>query len=134
TTVADELISNLTARGANQIVTAPSRPAESSGKHVAQHLLDTLATFGIAGPATDWSGFSRLRRPRQPGFQAVRAPRVAIHPGSGSSRKNWPAPRFALVAEQLSRATSAKVTLLTGPADTELMDSFVGTPALRGTI
>ena len=41
-------------------------------------------------------------------------PVLAMHPGSGSLAKNWPAQRFAAVAGQLR---SARLLLLSGPAD-----------------
>jgi ADP-heptose:LPS heptosyltransferase len=45
------------------------------------------------------------------------APAVAIHPGSGSPAKNWPAERFAAVASHLRRKLGARVLLLSGSAD-----------------
>ena len=46
------------------------------------------------------------------------APRfVAIHPGSGAPRKNWPADRFAALAERL--AAGRPFLLIEGPADAE---------------
>ncbi len=46
------------------------------------------------------------------------APRfVAIHPGSGAPRKNWPADRFAALAERLAAGRS--FLLVEGPADAE---------------
>ena len=42
-------------------------------------------------------------------------PRVAIHPGSGGRRKNWPAERFAEVAAALL-ADGHGVVGLAGPA------------------
>jgi ADP-heptose:LPS heptosyltransferase len=42
---------------------------------------------------------------------------LALHPGSGSPRKNWPAERFRALAERLSPA--ARFLLVEGPADEE---------------
>ena len=42
---------------------------------------------------------------------------VAVHPGSGSPAKNWPAQRFAAVAQHLQRERGARVLLVSGPAD-----------------
>jgi ADP-heptose:LPS heptosyltransferase len=39
-----------------------------------------------------------------------------IHPGSGSSRKNWPVARFAEVARRIERA-GARPLVLAGPAE-----------------
>jgi len=42
---------------------------------------------------------------------------VAIHPGSGSAAKNWPAERFAAVAQQVRKERGMQVLLVSGPAD-----------------
>ena len=42
---------------------------------------------------------------------------VAIHPGSGSAAKNWPAQRFAEVARYLQSERRARILLAGGPAD-----------------
>lgn len=42
---------------------------------------------------------------------------VAIHPGSGSTRKNWPAERFLDVAARLRNEHGRTVVWLTGPAE-----------------
>ncbi|MBI3978476.1 MAG: glycosyltransferase family 9 protein [Chloroflexi bacterium] len=43
---------------------------------------------------------------------------IAIHPGSGGARKNWPAERFAAVADALLRRGES-VLIVAGPADGE---------------
>jgi heptosyltransferase III len=47
---------------------------------------------------------------------------VAIHPGSGSSLKNWPVQRFAAVADALR--SGRDWLLVEGPADTALCESL----------
>ncbi|MBI1746131.1 MAG: glycosyltransferase family 9 protein [Acidobacteria bacterium] len=42
---------------------------------------------------------------------------LAIHPGSGSLRKCWPAEQFAELANELEDRRQAKVLLIEGPAD-----------------
>ena len=51
--------------------------------------------------------------------RSVRGPFVAIHPGSGSARKNWPADRFAAVARRLREESRREVVWLAGPAELE---------------
>jgi heptosyltransferase III len=53
----------------------------------------------------------------------VRGGFVALHPGSGSVRKNWPMERFAEIARRL-RNSGRQVVWLAGPAERER-----GTPA-----
>ncbi len=49
----------------------------------------------------------------------VDGPFVAIHPGSGSPRKNWPRERFAELAHTLRVARGLRVLWLVGPAELE---------------
>jgi len=44
---------------------------------------------------------------------------VAVHPGSGSTAKNWPADRFAAVARRVRDETERDVVWLAGPAEQE---------------
>ena len=44
---------------------------------------------------------------------------AAIHPGSGSVRKNWPMERFEAIARRLREETTASVVWLAGPAEAE---------------
>jgi heptosyltransferase-2 len=67
------------------------------------------------------------------------APVVAIHPGSGSPAKNWPAERFAAVASHLQRERGARLLLVSGPADEaavatvrQCMEGRYSTPQQRG--
>jgi len=51
--------------------------------------------------------------------RGIGGPLVAIHPGSGSVRKNWPPDRFAEVAARVGRETGRSVVWLVGPAEQE---------------
>lgn len=63
-----------------------------------------------------WLEAHRLA-PRPPAGRTGDAPLVAIHPGSGSPAKNWPAARFAALASHLQRERGARLLLISGPAD-----------------
>ena len=70
-----------------------------------------------------------------PGGQVAAAGAVLLHPGSGSARKNWPAGRFAAVAEMLL-ARGAQVRLAVGEADVEAaerVEQALGQPLSRVT-
>jgi heptosyltransferase-2 len=115
---------NLRKLGARQTSVAPSQPQAASGRHLAEHLADALRSLGLVGdrlpgppllvspPAeAAWAGGSL-------GAAVDRArPIVAVHPGSGGRRKNWPAAGFAAVIDALAGA--ATVVLAGGPADEE---------------
>jgi heptosyltransferase-2 len=51
-------------------------------------------------------------------FPGCEGPLIALHPGSGGERKNWPAARWAALGETLFRlAAPARVLLVGGEAD-----------------
>jgi ADP-heptose:LPS heptosyltransferase len=57
---------------------------------------------------------------------------LAMHPGSGSPAKNWPAQHFAAVGLELARRGGARILLLGGPADAAAVEqvrrALYGTP------
>ena len=50
---------------------------------------------------------------------AGHAPLLGLHPGSGSPRKNWPARRYAAVAQDWMKRHHGHVLVAAGPADDE---------------
>jgi ADP-heptose:LPS heptosyltransferase len=44
-------------------------------------------------------------------------PLIAIHPGSGSSKKNWPVDCYAALVHELYRTVRGTILLIEGPAD-----------------
>ena len=128
------LRANLTALGARPLIVAPSRPPDGSDKHVAKHLLDSLAPLHLSSPRAVES----FCLPSAPSRRSARerpaagvGPRVLVHPGSGSPRKNWPAEHFAALVDKLRSCTEANVSVLSGPADDEPIARFnasVGKP------
>jgi len=115
--------------GAEVVAHAPLPP--EGGPHASRWLAQGAAVLG-ADPTTvpptmrgtadederarEWLG----RLP--PGF-------LAVHPGSGSPRKNWPAERFAAVVEEI--AGGAPWLLVEGPAEAE---SAAPLRDLRGSV
>ena len=60
------------------------------------------------------------------------APTIALHPGSGSAKKNWPLPRWLKLATWLRRAHAAELLIITGEAEspaTRAAFSVFGTSA-----
>jgi ADP-heptose:LPS heptosyltransferase len=126
------LSDNLAALGAAPLVVAPSRPPPESGKHVAQHLLDTLAPLGAGGSALDWGGFRwGATRAGGPAGRGGGGPLIVLHPGSGSPRKNWPADRYARLGDRLRRTLGARIVVLLGPADTGTGEAFARAAAYQ---
>ncbi len=130
---------NLRRLGAHCVVVAPSAPAPGSGRHVALHLLETLAPLGadlqsvppgplLAATADDGDWADAF-------LQAARArplPTVVLHPGSGGRRKNWPAGAFAAVVDLLG--ADYEVVLLGGPADDEALAGVLSAARRRPVV
>lgn len=117
---------NLHRLGARQVAVNPSQPAADGDQHVADYLLGTLAAAGLAD--LELLPLPRLLPPKEELGWAVefiaRLPApgervVAVHPGSGGARKNWPAEMFAAVVNDLGRDSA--VLVLGGPADAEVV-------------
>ena len=106
-------------------------PRPDSDVHVTTYLLRTLHTIGIEPPPL----VPQIALPpQQLGKQGAEELCVGLHPGSGSPEKNWPAARFAEVAERLVQTWSARVVLFAGPAETEQLAAIsrrIPAPTLR---
>lgn len=117
-----KVAANLHRLGARQVVVNPSQPAADSEQHVADYLAGTLVASGLADVAPPAPPL--LLPPKEEVGRAAaflaRLPAsgggvVAVHPGSGGVRKNWPPELFAAVINDLGRDSA--VLLLGGPAD-----------------
>jgi ADP-heptose:LPS heptosyltransferase len=99
-----------------ELVAHPPLPPPS-GPHAADWLTQAVVRFG-GDPAVTPPVFaaSEAETAQARSWLDRLAPRfLAIHPGSGSRRKNWPADRFAALAERL--AAGQPFLLVEGPAD-----------------
>jgi heptosyltransferase-2 len=100
-----------------QFVQCPHRPDETRGTHATEvylKALEPLAIFdadpvprlNISGPASE------------PGW-------VAVHPGSGSERKNWPEARWADLLDRLIQRTDHALLVVGGEAEGERLNRLV---------
>lgn len=89
----------------------PALPTEAAGMHAADFYLSQARALS-AKPS---DGIPRLACPAPPGS---REPYAAIHPFSGSARKNWPLERFRALAGELERRM--RVYWCAGPEDPPL--------------
>jgi ADP-heptose:LPS heptosyltransferase len=100
-----------------RIVEGPHRPDESQPVHATDVYLRPLETLGLVGlnPVprlhlrTEGSGQGE---PSQPTQRAL-----ALHPGSGSARKNWPEERWAALVDALLGETDRQLLLVGGEAE-----------------
>jgi len=108
---------NLHMAGVRQVIVAPARP--QGNLHIVEYMaqtiglskpVETLTRFTLPGPGTIYPGKV-----------------VAIHPGSGSANKCWPAHHFAAIIEWLWNLTAQgyPVLLLSGPADQESINNVL---------
>jgi heptosyltransferase III len=105
-----------------EVVHAPSRPADDGSLHVTRHLISTIKRGALA--PKDAGSLSPPVRERdwlvEQYGSIVNRPFVAIHPGSGSRRKNWPPESFARVGQLLRERDALGLAIITGPADNGL--------------
>lgn len=115
-------------RGARQIVVAPSRPSADLPLHVARHMVQTLKPLGIDPGAELKLPVMQLSADAEMVARAeLRAagldgrPFVAVHAGSGSAAKNWPAECFSRVVEALAERHGLASVVFGGPADADVL-------------
>lgn len=98
-------------------------PMPPEGVHATDRLMESLAPLGVppwaSAPELEIPPVARAEARTFLETEGLRRGRfVAIHPGSGSPRKNWPAERFAAVAA-LAEGDGLRVLWVEGPADAE---------------
>ena len=101
---------NLTRAGVKTLLECPHQVRPGQG-HAAVQLARPLERLALLLEDSDW------RRPIFPRCAPATDERViALHPGSGSERKNWPLERWLEVAAGL-RAGGSRVVFVTGEAE-----------------
>jgi heptosyltransferase-2 len=92
-----------------QFISSPHRPDETAGVHATEVFLKPLERLAIFGADPR----PRLALSPQPSALG----QLALHPGSGSERKNWPEVKWAGLLAYLVRSTTAKLMLVGGEAE-----------------
>jgi heptosyltransferase-2 len=115
----DVFLRRLREGGAREVHGIPFLPPEGSGEHAARWLLGRLHVVGLEGgdPVPRVFPSAASREKAQALLSDLPPPFLAVHPGSGGARKNWPAERFARVAQRFVRETGGSLVLLAGYAD-----------------
>jgi heptosyltransferase III len=122
----DEIfLENVTRCTSGQFVQGPHRPDEQGNLHATKVYLkplerlaifdaDPLPKLRIERPAP---GTTRMAaRPLAAGARDIT---VALHPGSGSERKNWPEAQWVKLLEHLVQATNFSLLIVGGIAEGE---------------
>jgi heptosyltransferase III len=122
-----------------QFIAGPHRPDENVKLHATEVFLKPLERLAIfnADPVPRLSvlskklgdregerlgepissGNSTVRQEPRPPDGMQRVPIVALHPGSGSERKNWPEAKWAQLLTYLITSTHCKILLVGGEAE-----------------
>lgn len=102
-----ELARHFPRRAGQTFLSASAQPAQAPA---AAHFCAALAPLGLAAGE---HSFSLRPRPRTPAPDAF----IAIHPGSGSAKKNWPIDRWHALCEWLRDEHDAALLIITGEAE-----------------
>lgn len=88
-----------------QFIAGPHRPDERAGIHATETFLRPLTRLAI---------FDADPVPRLKAASAKPEPVLALHPGSGSEKKNWPEPKWRELIQQLA---GSRILLVGGEAE-----------------
>ncbi len=115
---ASDLAARLERAGVREALPLVSFPEPRSGRHLADHLVDTLLPLGITGPRPAVTLRPGVERPHP-----LPAPLAVFHPGAGGRHKRWPGERFAALADRFA-ASGWDVAVTRGPADEDAVAIF----------
>jgi len=113
---------NLSRLARSKVLSFDARPRPELRMHMSLQLQQPLRELGVSVcteppclrlTAADQQGTAQWWLDHGLGDEPV----LAVHPGSGSPAKNWPAERFAAVARNVQRERGAGILLISGPAD-----------------
>lgn len=102
-----------------QFIQGPHRPSDSGGIHATDVFLKPLERLAIFSadpvPRLHLSG-TKARE--------LQGRWLAVHPGSGSERKNWPAENWAALLRQLAELPFLSLLLVGGEAEAERLQQM----------
>jgi heptosyltransferase-2 len=99
-----------------QFIVGPHRPAEDEAVHATGVFLKPLERLAIF----ESDPLPRLALQSEPGTLN----QVALHPGSGSERKNWPEDHWAELVQYFIQSTHFNLLLVGGEAEGERLQSL----------
>jgi len=124
-----------------QFIAGPHRPDEADRIHATKVYLKPLERLAIfdADPVPrlafnqqDSSGRADLPVSLD---ARQRVPTIALHPGSGSEKKNWPETKWAALIQQIAATTNWNLLLVGGEAEGERLQRLAGAmPSVRCSI
>jgi ADP-heptose:LPS heptosyltransferase len=104
-----------------QFIAGPHRPDERAGTHATQVYLKPLERLAIfdSNPVPRIN-LQRRREDTPPG----QPPLLALHPGSGSPRKNWAQRFWVEVLRQLAAETPTRFLIVGGEAEEDRLEAL----------
>lgn len=96
----------------------PHRPDEDASRHATEALLEPLTGLAVF----DADPVPRLTLTPAAEGLAPGAVRLALHPGSGSERKNWPEPRWTELVARLAARPGLGLLLVGGEAEGDRLE------------
>ena len=100
-----------------QFVVGPSRPNEAESVHATKVYLRPLERFAIFD--ADHVPQLKVAAAANDAQSDVPHPTLALHPGSGSEKKNWPENKWADLLQHLVHHTDSNLLLIGGEAEGE---------------
>jgi heptosyltransferase-3 len=105
-----------------QFIAGPHRPDESKNEHATAVFLEPLKRLAIFDPDV----VPRLTVSEGRAPSSLRANCIAIHPGSGSEKKNWPVANWVELARQLLNSKATSLLIIGGEAESAKIEKFKG--------
>jgi len=118
---------------AAQFIEGPHRPKEEIRVHATKVYLQPLERLAIfeADPVPRLSINAESGENKSPDTRVE----LALHPGSGSPRKNWPEEKWAELLERLVHSTDFELLLVGGEAEGETLQRLAATlPPTRSRV
>ncbi len=104
---------NVVICGPARFIQGPYRPVETENIHATRVFLRPLEQLAIF----DSESRPRISLTEPPNRLDPKHPWLALHPGSGSSKKNWPLERWLTLIKSLLQDTSWHLLLIGGEAE-----------------
>lgn len=125
------LLSNLQKVHVKEVCFVDAFPQDNDDLHVIDYQLSQLSRLGYPTPDNtptlfpDEEDGKRAREFFHQRGLHDHALTIAVHIGSGSRMKTWPAERFVQLSEKLIQADGANIILPIGPADEKMAEEYM---------
>lgn len=117
------LLHNLRRIHPNGVLRFDPFPNNEAVEHITRYLLTTLKVLGIEEQEQIIPRIAIAEKAAP--IAKHETLKIAVHPGSGSLKKNWPIENFIELCLRLAQAFSVHIHLVIGPADQGLAREFI---------